>query len=376
MADVTDASPPRGLESTTSRPHVFATLDGLRGVAAIAVVAYHFGERAQLPSLFPRGYLAVDFFFVLSGFVVAYAYTQRLQGDLGAFRFLLQRLIRLLPVLIPGALIGAALEFGRPNIGDAAGHFRDIGLATVLGCLAIPWPFPTAMEQTIFPINGPVWSLFFEILANVAFVAVAESLFVRAWSAALAIAGAVGIGLFLHAFGNVDVGALLINWPGGLPRVLYSFFVGVLLSGPDPRGLRARLPAVPVWGFPAILLAAFMLPPVPAPADAVIDFALVLLVFPAMVLMATASRPGPGLARVCGVAGALSYPLYAVHYPLVRGICFILLHHSVSEAGRLALAGLTVSGLTLLGWIVFRWYDQPLRRALSRWLLSGDPVAS
>jgi peptidoglycan/LPS O-acetylase OafA/YrhL len=361
-----------------SRPisHLFGTLDGMRGVAAVAVVFYHFGGRTDLRWLLPRGYLAVDFFFVLSGFVLAHAYTRRLQSGLTASRFVAQRLIRLLPVLLPGSLIGAVLEFGRPHVGTMIGHLHEVALATALGFLALPLPLPTSMEQTIFPINGPVWSLFFEIFANIVFIAVAKSLAVRGWSIVLGVAGALGMVLTIHLLGRFDAGPLLIDWLGGFPRVLYSFFVGVLLSG-----IHARLPAAPVaagliWLFPCLLITTFVVPHISMTADPIIDLGFVLLMFPLLVWFAAGSTASAALSRIFDVAGKLSYPLYAVHYPIVRLIGFVLLHHSVSIAGQLAVVAISVVGLTILGWIVFRFYDQPVRRALTLRLLPASGARS
>lgn len=143
---------------TTLTRH-FQVLDGLRGVAAVAVVAHHFGSRSELPGLVPRGYLAVDFFFVLSGFVLAHAYLGQLQKTLSTTEFLLKRWIRLWPMLLPGTLFGAIMEIWRPTLANPGVHSVQVVVALILGIAAIPLPWQTSMEQMIFPINGPVWSL-------------------------------------------------------------------------------------------------------------------------------------------------------------------------------------------------------------------------
>jgi peptidoglycan/LPS O-acetylase OafA/YrhL len=92
------------VDALRGTPHQFATLDGLRGVAAIAVTSLHF--RFELGKfLLPHSYLAVDFFFVLSGFVLAYAYEDRLSEGMKPIQFLRLRVIRLYPLYLIGTLI-------------------------------------------------------------------------------------------------------------------------------------------------------------------------------------------------------------------------------------------------------------------------------
>jgi peptidoglycan/LPS O-acetylase OafA/YrhL len=84
----------------------FALLDELRGIAALAVCLFHIGTRATGVQLFPNGYLAVDFFFMLSGFVLAEAY-QRLGrtgagGGMDWAGFARRRLVRMAPVAVLG----------------------------------------------------------------------------------------------------------------------------------------------------------------------------------------------------------------------------------------------------------------------------------
>src|SRR5580693_10064467 len=95
-----------------SKPR-YEILDGLRGVAAVVVVAFHIFEahaKSPLNQIINHGYLAVDFFFVLSGFVVAYAYDDR-WGKMTQWDFYKRRLIRLQPMVIMGTIIGAALFY-------------------------------------------------------------------------------------------------------------------------------------------------------------------------------------------------------------------------------------------------------------------------
>jgi peptidoglycan/LPS O-acetylase OafA/YrhL len=314
----------------------------------------------------PHGYLAVDFFFVLSGLVIAHAYLGRLQTSMTATGFVVQRLIRLWPMLVPGTLFGAAMEFWRPNAGEPVTHFIEVVVAAVLGSMALPWPFSTSMEQTIFPINGPVWSLFFEIVANLVFVAVATARFSRFLIRGLVVASAAGLLGAAVAAGTVDVGPLLGNWPGGLPRVLVSFFIGVLLSS-----YRHRIPATRPWVFPIVLLGLFMVPAGTGAFDTGLDVVVVLFVLPLIVASASHCTPRGRWSRVCDIAGDTSYPLYAIHYPIVRAICFVFNRYDVPVIPRVGVCVAAIVAISGLSWVVFQVYDRPFRRFLTRRLVTG-----
>ena len=344
----------------------FRLLDGLRGVAAIAVVAYHFGGRADLPYLQPRGYLAVDFFFVLSGFVLAHAYGERLRTTLTATRFVGQRMIRLLPMLVVGTLCGAVIEFWRPWTGGATSHFEQVIIAAVLGCLALPLPVSTSMEQTIFPINGPAWSLFFELIANFIFIIAARATFPRAAALTVMLIGGVGIADYSWISGTMDGGALLTNWPFGAPRVCYSFFAGVLVFA-----CHDKIPQVPGWLSPCLLVAIFLVPVGPGDLGAGFDLPIVLILFPLMVASAARCQPQGFWLRACRLSGDISYPLYAIHYPIVRAVCFLINKHALTTPVRLGLAVATMLLVILMSWLLFRFYDRPVRQYLTNRLWSS-----
>ena len=166
-----------------TKPH-FALLDGLRGVAALAVLWYHVSEGFAFAEAtngagdgiirsFNHGYLAVDFFFLLSGFVIAYAYDDRWGKGLTIGNFFKRRLIRLHPMLIAGAIIGAItflIQGGVTWSGEA------VSTSAVLLCLALTFLFIPSVpggsyevrgNGEMFPLNGPYWSLFFEYIGNI-----------------------------------------------------------------------------------------------------------------------------------------------------------------------------------------------------------------
>jgi peptidoglycan/LPS O-acetylase OafA/YrhL len=148
----------------------FHALDAVRGMAALAVLIYHLSGQ----KIFPGAWVAVDLFFVLSGFVIHHSYQNRLERGMGIGEFMTLRLIRLAPLYWLALMIGAfTFVLDKPDTGMA-----DLAEMTVRGALwmprlsDLPWPFnatPVATEQRIFPLNGPSWSLFFELVVNVLF---------------------------------------------------------------------------------------------------------------------------------------------------------------------------------------------------------------
>ncbi len=95
--------------SLTTKPH-YQILDGLRGVASVIVVAFHlFEAHATSPpdQVINHGYLAVDFFFLLSGFVIGYAYYDQ-WGTMSTMDFFKLHLVRLQPMVVMGMIVGAA----------------------------------------------------------------------------------------------------------------------------------------------------------------------------------------------------------------------------------------------------------------------------
>lgn len=154
----------------SSKPR-YELLDGLRGVAAIFVILYHFGEgfaTSPVDQMMNHGYLAVDFFFILSGFVIGYAYDDRWQRGMSAGNFMLRRVIRLHPMVILSVIFGAVayLIQGSVRWDGTPMPLSMLLLALLLGLFLIP-VLPGAGADVrgnneMFPLNGPSWSLFFE----------------------------------------------------------------------------------------------------------------------------------------------------------------------------------------------------------------------
>jgi peptidoglycan/LPS O-acetylase OafA/YrhL len=270
-------------------------LDGLRGIAALLVLLYHALGETYGMTWFRGGYLAVDFFFMLSGFVVARAYEHRMDDLPG---FLRMRAIRLYPTIAAGICVGAVAML-------ASGYSSTT--TAILAIMALLFfPLMDDKGQGIFPINGPQWSLLLEIIANV----VHGLLLWRLNAKALAWIVAASFALLLFAswfHGSMAVGHIGNRLIAGIPRAMFGYTVGVLM-------FRLSLPAVKwaVWvvfaALPVVLfLSGFVEHWAAGP--------LTILLFPVIIAAGMNATLGEKMTAASGLLGALSYPLYAVHRP-------------------------------------------------------------
>lgn len=341
----------------------FLALDGLRGVAAIFVLSAHVHGEALFRH-FSASYLAVDFFFALSGFVLAHAYNARLEAGMTIAAFMRARLIRLYPLYLLGLGLGALAYLGQAAWTHELDVVRFV-VSTVLGLVFLPTPPDLSVLSThAFPLNIPAWSLCFEIFINLIFAALAAHL---TWRRLIALAALSAVALIATAvhFGSLQVGFAPGNFVGGFARVAFSFFAGVLIHrvwrGGGFQGLTA-----PVLVPAALLIFAFA---IPASQRALRDLLLVMLMLPSIIVLGSVSAPKGFMARLCALLGAGSYAFYALHAPLI----------SIAESLTLDLAGRefqpgSVETVALAG-IVFvialaadSWFDGPVRRRLSRLL--------
>lgn len=366
-----------------AKPH-YELLDGLRGVAALLVLWFHVFEAYATDAVdqrFNHGYLAVDFFFILSGFVMGYAYDDRWGRSLGRREFFLRRLIRLHPMVLFGAVTGlvAYCLQGCVRWDGCQVTAGAIAVAFLLNLLLLP-VIPGAAADVrgnneMFPLNGPNWSLFFEYIGNVLYALVLHRLPTRSlrW-----VVGVSGVALALFAVGNgsgsghLGVGWSMVeyNLPGGLLRLMFSYSAGLLLA----REFRPRKIRGAFWICSAVLVLAAVVPHVGGRdqlwMNGLYDSVCVLFLFPAVVCAGASGRVSDRTtAGICRFLGDVSYPLYVVHYPLMYLFYAWVWESRVpwSEAWPVAVGVLVAS--VLLAWAALRLYDQPVRRALSRRLL-------
>lgn len=323
-------------------------LDGLRGFAALGVLLMHVGQHLPGALPFPHGYVAVPFFFVLSGFVVARTYEPRLATSLTLGRFMAVRLVRLLPMAWLSALLSYLVT------GDGAG--------ACLAMLVLPvfWT-----HSLFFPLNPPEWSLVFELIGNVTHGMLVRLNWLGRATLGLAVAAsAVGLYLVVRRFQIVGVGFASWNGLGGVPVFVACYTIGIAIARMERVG---RLPRV---NAPFVLLAlvlGLMLwihPPMGTRTGRLFDVACALLLSPALVIAGRSCQVGRVAGRVCKRMGDLSYPLYLIHFPLVT----LAATHVPVVGGAVRVGeGLGLCALVLLAAaLAERFYDEPVRQALSR----------
>ncbi|TIU25436.1 MAG: acyltransferase, partial [Mesorhizobium sp.] len=292
-------------------------LDAIRGVAAISVMLYHFSPFLADGKVLPSSYLAVDLFFLLSGFVIAHAYDRKIENGMGFGTFLAIRLIRLYPLYLAGTLLGFFYLLVKNRlIPTEYMPLSEIGMQLTTGMFFIP--LVGEAYHTIFPLNPASWSLFFELIVNIAYVAVFFVLSRRVLTAL------IGVSLVLLIVASVYAGTLDFGMTGktivsGLPRVSFSFFLGVLLCRSMARyqgnlGFMRR----GWWVEAAILLTLAVFAVAPAGgARVAYDLASIVIVFPLMVVTGAVAPTAPRLAGFYGWLGRISYPIYIIHTPML-----------------------------------------------------------
>ncbi len=285
-------------------------LDALRGIAALCVVGVHSqGVFGGYPGWFSKGYLAVDFFLMLSGYLMARTSEPRLAAGLSPSGFMIARYRRFWPMMALGSLIGVPYLWVRA--GDI-GHFVPVLIANFL---LIPWP----LGRLMFALNIPAWTIFFELLANAAHVFVLQHLRTRTIAVLALILLAVTIAVAI-SFGTFDLGARPDTFFAGFPRIFLAYVIGILLQrwglaihGPAMFGSLAPIGWLAMIIMPIAIVASWYT----GIKDWHFDLAFVLLVCPFTILGGLLlTRP----TKLGWLSGAISFPLFAVHMPVLEGM--------------------------------------------------------
>lgn len=341
----------------------FVILDGLRGVAALAVVIFHFMEWVHPPDsgkiFIGHGFLAVDFFFCLSGFVIGYAYDDRI-GKMGVKEFFKSRLIRLHPLVILGSVLGLLAFLFDPFAASTEAYTAG-GLFLVFLCSAFLIPYPVMEERAfnLFGLNAPSWSLFWEYVANIVYALVLYRLSRRSLIVLTALA-AITLCFVSYRAGNLLGGWAGENFLDGGARIAYSFSAGLLIYRSNWI-IKNNLGFI---GLAVLLSLAFVMPHFDGwnwATEAVV----VLFYFPLLVALGAGSSLSPGVKKLCVFSGNISYPLYMTHYAVIWifGNYFTSQKPGTTELFLIV----TVGTLLLVGfaYVVMVVYDVPVRRYLS-----------
>lgn len=361
-----------------TKPH-YDLLDGLRGVAALTVVCFHLFEAyatSHLDQRINHGYLAVDFFFILSGFVVGYAYDDR-WTKMTVREFLTRRLVRLQPMVVIGALIGAVMFYtqGCPVWDVSAVPVAMLLVATLMNAFMIP-ATPGAEIRGVgemYPLNGPAWSLFFEYIGNVLYALFIRRLSTRVLAVLVAAAGC-GLAAFSvwGPLGDICVGFSLTgeNIVGGSLRLLFAFPAGLLLS----RVFRPVRVRGAFWIGSLAVVALASVPRIGGSEhlwmNGVYDALCAVVLFPLIVWIGASGKTTDRVtSRICKFLGDISYPLYMVHYPFIYLYYAWVKNENLTFGQSLPGAAALVAGSVALAWLCLRFYDEPVRRFFSKRLL-------
>jgi peptidoglycan/LPS O-acetylase OafA/YrhL len=311
-----------------------------------------------MPSLAANSHLAVDFFFCLSGFVLPLAYEDRFQVNLSPLEFLRIRLVRLMPLTVLATLVSACYVLFRSHVNGSPISYHELLVATLLGLINVP--FLTASSAIggpqVFPLNGPQYSLFLEIVVNV-FWSVSRRFF-QPWSS---------LAVFLCCLASLPIVGLggdeAATFWSGFPRVGASFFAGVLLFHFERRHF-IELNLRPVFWLSVILMAIVFYYPDQLPLT--VHLAWIALLSPLVVLTGSRVRLSGVSRSLTLLCGALSYPVYALHYVI---FCWMngFYQFATKRPQSITFEGpLLFVGILAGSYLVLKIFDEPLRFALGR----------
>jgi peptidoglycan/LPS O-acetylase OafA/YrhL len=338
---------------------MFYTIDGLRGIAALLVVCRHIVPLHAGQLNFPSSYLAVELFFLFSGFVIAHAYDRRFEAGYGFWEFVKARLIRLYPLYFLGFAIAVLTVPVAAMFGLRTWPLLPAVLIPNLFMLPIWVRFAGGV---LFPFNNPSWTLFFELLANYVYCLVFKRL-THGRLALLIVLAAAALVWAAFTFHSLDIGYNQRHFIGGFPRVLFSFFAGVAVY---------RLQQVrpcPIRISPWLLMAAavaILAHWVPRGLDRELyDCVCAIVVFPVFAYLATAVEPGPIGQKLFTLGGGASYALYLIHAPLggVLNCTFLL---TTRPKGSVLLGVAFIAAASVIAVLAEKYYDRPVRRWLTR----------
>lgn len=353
----------------------FKILDALRGVAAIVVVLFHvlevYSGGDHVKQLINHGYLAVDFFFMLSGYVMAHAYDDR-WSTMTLKDFFKRRIIRLHPMIILGMTIGALCFY----FGDSA-YFPKIAQTSIWQLLLVLLigytliPLPTSMDirgwNEMHPLNGPAWSLFFEYIANILHALVLRRLSKIILFILVIIAGAALVHL------AVTSGDVIGGWSLepeqlkiGFTRLLFPYMAGMLLR----RAIKIHRSRSTFLLSSLLLIIVLSFPRLGGHENlwqnGIYESIVVILIFPLIIYLgAIGEIKSKNAEKLYTFLGDISYPIYIIHFPFAY-IFYAWVTKNNIPIGQGTIVGIGLLIFTLiLSYISLKFYDEPVRKWLS-----------
>ncbi len=369
----------QSIKLTESKPH-YEILDGLRGVAALIVVVFHIFEMHSggdhIKQIINHGYLAVDFFFLLSGYVIGYAYDDR-WGKMTLKDFFKRRVIRLQPMIIIGSVVGAVLYYFQDSA-NMGWHMSDVPvwkmlLVMLIGMTLIPVSKGLDIRGwgEMHPLNGPAWSLFFEYIANILYALVFRHLS----KVILAVCVVVAAGFTIqYALTNVQgdlIGGWTIDDPHqlriGFTRLAFPFLAGLLLS----RIGKLRYTKHAFLISSLLLVVLFCIPRIGGTENmwmnGLYECFCLMIMFPFIVWLGAGGKvTGKKASHVCKFLGDISYPIYITHYPIAYTYMAYVANNNLSLEQAWPYAVLTVIASIAVAYLSMKLYDIPVREWLRK----------
>ena len=363
-----------------SKKH-FLILDALRGVAAIMVVIMHTFElfcKGDYHHLFiNHGYLAVDFFFMLSGYVMAHAYDDR-WDKMTVLDFFKRRLIRLQPLIVLGMTFGALLFFFQessifPKIEDTS--IWGLLLVMVIGYTLIP--LPPSMDirgwNEMHPLNGPGWSLFFEYIANILHVFILRKLSNKTLFLFVLLAAI----LLFYVSISSQSGDLIGGWslePDqlkiGFTRLLFPYMAGMLLR----RAIKVKNGRNTLLLTSILLISVLSMPRIGTQENVWInglyEAIIISIVFPIIIYFGAIGVVKKAFnKKLCTFLGDISYPLYITHFPFVLVYYAWISNNDIPFEQSVLVGILLIVGVIVIAYASLRLYDLPIRKKLAKQFL-------
>ncbi|HFK5535098.1 TPA: acyltransferase family protein [Elizabethkingia anophelis] len=361
-----------------SKKH-YEILDGLRGIAAIMVVMLHIleifagGDHTKL--MINHGYLAVDFFFLLSGFVIAHAYDDR-WNNMTIGQFFKRRLIRLHPLIIAGMTLGGIFFY----FSESSVLFPIVGetpvwkliLVMLIGYTLIPVPLSLDIHGwgEMHPLNGPAWSLFYEYVGNILY-----ALFLRKTSTTVLSILVLLSGAFLAYYTiSSPQGDIIGGWSLtseqltiGFTRLLYPFLAGLLLHRIfKPMSLKNGFLLCSI-----LLIVVLAMPRIGGKEhlwmNGTYESIVIIFIFPLILFLgASGNIQGKIATKVCNFLGDISYPLYITHFPVLYVYYAWVVNNKVTLDQALPVGiGILISSI-VVAWLLLKYYDIPVRKWLTQ----------
>lgn len=374
-------------KTLSTKPH-YPLLDGLRGVAALFVVMYHIfegfafagatnGVGDGIITTLNHGHIAVDFFFMLSGFVICYSYDDRWQ-KMSTWEFFKRRLIRLQPMLVLGAILGAVSFI-------ASGCLRWDGATTPLGWVVVAMLFMMFMVPAVpgvrydvrgygemFSLNGPAWSLFFEYIGSIIYALVLRRLSTKMIAAAVAVLGVIHAWFFVFdvsQYNSVGVGWTIdeINFWGGLVRMLLPFTIGMLLA----RKIKPQKIKGVFWICSLLLILSFAVPYFGSTDrisfNSLYEVLCIVVLYPFIIWLGVCGHSSNTTEKINKFLGDISYPLYISHYPIMYLFYMWLIRNERYGFDDTIIAPILVIVISItMAYVYLKLYDEPVRRYLTK----------